>query len=37
MTAPQRALEDLLVRHESLRTLLVEQDGRPQQLILAGQ
>ena len=35
--ALERALGDLLIRHESLRTLLVEGEGGPQQLILAAQ
>ncbi|MDH3476203.1 MAG: amino acid adenylation domain-containing protein, partial [Rhodospirillales bacterium] len=32
--ALERALQDLLVRHESLRTLLVEREGAPEQHIL---
>ena len=34
--ALERALHDLIVRHESLRTLLVARGDQPQQLILAG-
>ena len=33
--ALERALADLLARHESLRTLLIEQDGTPRQCILS--
>jgi amino acid adenylation domain-containing protein/non-ribosomal peptide synthase protein (TIGR01720 family) len=34
LPAFQAALQDMMVRHEALRTIFCEQDGRPQQLIL---
>ena len=33
LDALQRALDTLVIRHEALRTTLVQRDGRPQQLI----
>ena len=35
MTALQAALQDLLARHEILRTAFVERDGQPHQVIVA--